>query len=45
LAPYKVVKITLDIDADGWRPPQGFTDKEGNIVEDRIYNTKDFDKT
>lgn len=44
LAPYKVVKITLDIDADGWRPPQGFKDKEGNPVEDRIYNTKDFDK-
>jgi type I restriction enzyme R subunit len=44
LAPYKVVKVTLDIDADGWRPPQGFTDKEGNLVEDRIYNTKDFDK-
>lgn len=44
LAPYKVVKVTLDIDAEGWRPPQGFTDKEGNPVEDRIYNTKDFDK-
>lgn len=44
LAPYKVVKVTLDIDAEGWRPPQGFTDKDGNIVEDRIYNTKDFDK-
>nr|WP_315223578.1 DEAD/DEAH box helicase family protein [uncultured Flavobacterium sp.] len=44
LAPYKVVKITLDIDAEGWRPPQGFIDKEGNPVEDRIYNTKDFDK-
>ena len=44
LAPYKVVKVTLDIDAEGWRPPQGFTDKEGNLLEDRIYNTKDFDK-
>jgi type I restriction enzyme R subunit len=44
LAPYKVVKITLDIDAEGWRPPQGFTDKDGNPLEDRIYNTKDFDK-
>ncbi len=44
LAPYKVVKVTLDIDADGWRPPQGFTDRDGNLVEDRIYNTKDFDK-
>lgn len=44
LAPYKVVKVTLDIDAEGWRPPQGFTDKDGNPLEDRIYNTKDFDK-
>ena len=44
LAPYKVVKITLDIDADGWRPPKGFLDKDGNPVEDRIYNRTDFDK-
>ncbi len=45
LAPYKVVKITLDIDAEGWRPPTGFKDKEGKLVEDRIYNRSDFDKT
>ncbi len=44
LAPYKVVKVTLDIDADGWRPPKGFLDKEGNPVEDRIYNRTDFDR-
>lgn len=44
LAPYKVVKVTLDIDAEGWRPPIGFTDKNGNPVEDRIYNRTDFDK-
>lgn len=44
LAPYKVVKVTLDIDAEGWRPPQGFLDKSDNLVEDRIYNRKDFDK-
>lgn len=44
LAPYKVVKVTLDIDAEGWRPPQGFTDKNGNPVEDRVYNRTDFDK-
>ena len=44
LAPYKVIKVTLDIDAEGWRPPKGFKDKDGNIVEDRIYNVKDFDK-
>jgi len=44
LAPYKVVKVTLDIDAEGWRPPKGFLDKNGNPVEDRIYNRTDFDK-
>lgn len=44
LAPYKVIKVTLDIDADGWRPPNGFLDKDGNPVEDRIYNRTDFDK-
>ena len=45
LAPYKVVKVTLDIDAEGWRPPKGFLDKKGNPVEDRIYNRTDFDRT
>jgi len=44
LAPYKVIKLTLDIDAEGWRPPAGFKDKEGKLVEDRIYNRTDFDK-
>ena len=44
LAPYKVIKVTLDIDAEGWRPPKGFKDKEGKLVEDRIYNRTDFDK-
>jgi len=44
LAPYKVVKVTLDIDAEGWRPNKGFLDKQGQPVEDRIYNVKDFDK-
>ncbi|TEW53556.1 DEAD/DEAH box helicase [Psychromonas sp. RZ22] len=44
LAPYKVVKVTLDIDAEGWRPPKGFKDKDGELVEDRIYNRSDFDK-
>ena len=44
LAPYKVVKVTLDIDAEGWRPPRDFKDKDGQPVEDRIYNCTDFDK-
>ena len=44
LAPYKVVRIGLNVDLDGWRPPKGFKDKDGNPVEDRIYNRKDFDR-
>jgi type I restriction enzyme R subunit len=44
LAPYKVVKVTLDVDAEGWRPPKGYLDKDGNPVEDRIYNRTDFDR-
>jgi type I restriction enzyme R subunit len=44
LAPYKVVRIGLNVDAEGYRPEQGKTDKDGNEVEDRIYNRKDFDR-
>jgi type I restriction enzyme R subunit len=44
LAPYRVVRIGLDIDLNGWRPPKGFRDKSGNEVQDRIYNKKDFDR-
>ena len=44
LAPYKVVRIDFDIDLLGWRPKKGQTDKYGNLIEDRIYNQKDFDR-
>jgi type I restriction enzyme R subunit len=44
LAPYRVLRIALNVDAEGWRPEQGKTDKDGNEIEDRIYNRKDFDK-
>lgn len=44
LAPYRVLRIALNVDAEGWRPEQGKTDKDGNEVEDRIYNRRDFDK-
>jgi len=44
LAPYKVLRIGLNIDLEGWRPEQGKTDVDGEIVDDRIYNRKDFDK-
>lgn len=45
LAPYKVVRIDLDKDLTGWRPDKGMLDKNGNEIEDRIYNQRDFDKS
>lgn len=44
LAPYRVIRVNLNIDAEGWRPEQGKKDKHGNDVEDRVYNRKDFDR-
>ena len=44
LAPYRVIRVTLNVDAEGWRPTIGKTDKDGSEVEDRIYNRKDFDR-
>jgi len=45
LAPYKVVRIDLDRDLQGWRPSEGMVDDLGQPIEDRIYNQKDMDKT
>ena len=45
LAPYKVIKVHIDRDVEGYRPELGQLDRDGNEVEDRIYNTKDFDRT
>jgi type I restriction enzyme, R subunit len=44
LAPYKVVRIGLDKDLDGWRPEAGQTDNYGQLIEDREYNDRDFDR-
>jgi type I restriction enzyme, R subunit len=44
LAPYKVVRIGMDKDLDGWRPEKGKTDKYGQLIEDREYNETDFDR-
>lgn len=44
LAPYKVIRVTLDVDAYGFRPYKGQVDKYGNIIEDREYNIKDYDR-
>ncbi len=45
LAPYKVVRIDIDKDLQGWRPSKGQIDKNGEVIEDRIYNQQDMDRT
>jgi type I restriction enzyme R subunit len=44
LAPYKVVRIGIDRDLEGWRPEKGKTDKHGQLIDDREYNETDFDR-
>ncbi len=45
LAPYKVIRINVDKDIDGWIPAAGQTDKYGNVIEAREYNVRDWDRT
>lgn len=45
LAPYKVIRIGLDKDLEGYRPEAGKVDKYGYGIEDREYNVKDFDRS
>ena len=44
LAPYKVIRVILDKDVEGYRPEKGKRDKYGFEIEDREYNIKDYDK-
>ncbi len=45
LAPYKVIKVHIDRDIEGYRPVLGQLDRNGNNVENRFYNLNDFDRT
>lgn len=45
LAPYKVIRIDIDRDLQGWRPSIGQRDKSGQLIEDRIYNQIDMDRS
>lgn len=44
LAPYKVIRVNIDRDSEGWRPYKGQFDKNGLQIEDKLYLGKDFDK-
>ena len=45
LAPYRMIRIDFDKDLSGWRPAEGQRDKHGNLIEDRVYNQRDFDRS
>jgi type I restriction enzyme R subunit len=45
LAPYKVIRIDLDRDVDGWRPERGQIDRYGTPIPDALYTSRDFDRT
>lgn len=44
LAPYKVIRIVTDADALGYTPEKDKADKYGQPIEQRQYNTNDFDR-
>ena len=43
LAPYKVVRVELDVDKNGWRPEPGQYDDNGRLIPERLYTRDDFD--
>ena len=44
LAPFKVIRIDIDKDVEGWTPPPGMKDDLGMELEQREYNQKDMDR-
>ncbi|WP_327300221.1 EcoAI/FtnUII family type I restriction enzme subunit R [Streptomyces goshikiensis] len=43
LAPYKVVRVELDVDRDGFTPTPGQKDDRGQVIPERLYTRDDFD--
>ena len=43
LAPYRVIRVTFDKDVE-WRPYISQTDRFGDLIPDREYNIKDYDR-
>jgi type I restriction enzyme R subunit len=44
LAPFKVIRVDLDLDLQGWRPESGMVDDSGNVIDDRTYNQVDINR-
>jgi type I restriction enzyme, R subunit len=45
LAPYGVHRIITNVDATGWRPSKGDTDRYGREIPDHEYGTRDFERS
>lgn len=45
LAPYRVRRVTLSPDADGWEPDPGQVDRFGRDIPEGRYSTRDFERT
>lgn len=45
LAPYKVIRMVLDRDVEGYRPEMGQLDRYGNEIPDKVYKESDFERT
>ena len=45
LAPYRVRHVKTTADAEGWQPDPGQTDRHGERIPEREYNTEDFENT
>ena len=39
------MRIDIDKDVQGWRPSKGQVDKNGQVIEDRVFNQVDMDRT
>lgn len=44
LAPYRVRRVTLSPDADGWEPTPGQRDRFGREIPEGVYSTRDFER-
>ena len=44
LAPYRVVRISIDKDVEGYLPEKGKLDKYGNEIPYRLYEGREFDR-
>lgn len=44
LAPYRVIRVFFDRDIEGFVPYEGQLDDNGEVIDNRVYNTTDFDR-